>query len=143
MAAQKAGRRSRKRRRVPSQPPEGAEVDPRWSEPAPRSAREALTPRPSVRRGPRAAQSVAKPRPEVQRDTMLGTYGERPPNLFGGVPVSEIAIFVGAIAAVYGLLASIPAALAVGLVACTLGVVEFSAREHFTGYRSHSTMLAA
>jgi hypothetical protein len=74
---------------------------------------------------------------------MLGTYGERPPNLFGGVPVSEIAIFVGAIAAVYGLIASVPAALAVGLVACTLGVVEFSAREHFTGYRSHSTMLAA
>lgn len=74
---------------------------------------------------------------------MLGTYGDRPPNIFGGVPVSEIAIFAGAIAAVYGLIASIPAALAVGLVACTLGVVEFSAREHFSGYRSHTTLLAA
>jgi hypothetical protein len=74
---------------------------------------------------------------------MLGTYGERPPNLFGGVPVSEIAIFMGAIAAVYGLIASVPAALAVGLVTCTLGVAEFSAREHFSGYRSHTTMLAA
>jgi hypothetical protein len=74
---------------------------------------------------------------------MLGAYGERPPNPFGGVPVSEIAIFVGAVAAVYGLIASVPAALAVGLVACTLGVVEFSAREHFSGYRSHTVMLSA
>jgi hypothetical protein len=74
---------------------------------------------------------------------MMGTYGERPPNPFGGVPVSEIAILVGAVGAVYGLIASAPAALAVGLVACTLGVAEFSAREHFSGYRSHTTMLAA
>ena len=84
-----------------------------------------------------------RPRATSRRASPVGAYGERPEGPFGGVPVSEIAIFVGAIAAVYGLLASIPAALAVGLVACTLGVVEFSAREHFTGYRSHSTMLAA
>ena len=32
-------------------------------------------------------------------------------------------------------------ALYVGLLA--LGVVEFTAREHFSGYRSHTTLLAA
>jgi hypothetical protein len=34
-------------------------------------------------------------------------------------------------------------ALAVGLVVCALGVIEVTAREHFSGYRSHTTLLAA
>jgi hypothetical protein len=74
---------------------------------------------------------------------MTGAYGERPESPFGGLPISEILILVGAIGAVYGLVSSIGLVLAVGLVVCTLGVVEFSAREHFTGYRSHTTMLSA
>jgi hypothetical protein len=78
-----------------------------------------------------------------QRDSMTGAYGERPENPFGGVPVSELAILAGAITAAYGLFATVPVALGVGLGICTLGVVEFSAREHFTGYRSHTLLLAA
>lgn len=74
---------------------------------------------------------------------MSGAYGERPESPFGGLPVSEFAILVGVIATVYGFVSSTPAALATGLVICTLGVAEFSAREHFSGYRSHTTMLAA
>lgn len=73
---------------------------------------------------------------------MTGAYGERPESPFG-FPLSEFAIFVGAIATVYGFVATVPAALAAGLVICTLAVAEFSAREHFTGYRSHTTLLAA
>lgn len=74
---------------------------------------------------------------------MLGSYGERPESPFGGLPISEVAILVGAIGAIYGFIAGGPAALAVGLVVVTLGVAEFSAREHFSGYRSHTFMLAA
>jgi hypothetical protein len=74
---------------------------------------------------------------------MLGAYGERPPSLFGGVPVSEVAILVGAIAAGIGFFGHDPAALIVGLVVVTLGVVEVTAREHFSGYRSHAALLAA
>jgi hypothetical protein len=74
---------------------------------------------------------------------MLGTYGERPPNLFGGVPVSEIAIFFGGLGALVGLASGAVQALVVGIVVCALGVVEFTAREHFSGYRSHATLLAA
>ena len=33
--------------------------------------------------------------------------------------------------------------LIVGVILCALGVIEFTAREHFTGYRSHMTLLAA
>jgi hypothetical protein len=104
-----------------------------------------MRPEPLQRRGRRAS---AAPRPTAARqqappDNMSGAYGERPESPFGGVPVAEIAILAGAIAAGYGFFASAPAALAVGLVICTLGVAEFSAREHFSGYRSHTTLLAA
>lgn len=74
---------------------------------------------------------------------MLGAYGERPENMFGGVPVAEILILAGAVGLVFGFVDSAGLALAVGVVLCTLGVAEFSAREHFSGYRSHSTLLAA
>ena len=73
----------------------------------------------------------------------LGSYGERPPSLFGGLPVSEVAIFMGAIAAAVGFFGHKSAALIVGLVVCTLGVLEVTAREHFSGYRSHAALLAA
>jgi hypothetical protein len=71
------------------------------------------------------------------------TYGDPPPNPFGGVPVSEIAICAGAAALIVGLVASAPVPLVVGIVICTLAVAEFSLREHLSGYRSHTTMLAA
>jgi hypothetical protein len=74
---------------------------------------------------------------------MLGVYGERPENPFGGVPASEIGILAGAVAVVVGFVSSAPLVLAVGIVVCTLGVAEFSVREHFSGYRSHTILLAA
>lgn len=82
-------------------------------------------------------------RDERRTQSMLGSYGERPPSLFGPVPVSEIAIFVGALGAAVGFLGHNQAALIVGLAVCVLGVAEFTAREHFSGYRSHATLLAA
>ena len=57
--------------------------------------------------------------------------------------MSEVAIFVGAIAAAIGFFGHDSSALVVGLVVCTLGVVEVTAREHFSGYRSHAALLAA
>lgn len=69
--------------------------------------------------------------------------GERPEGLFGGLPVSEVAILVGLIAGVVGFVDGGGAPLIVGLVVCALGVVEVTAREHFSGYRSHTVLLAA
>jgi len=59
------------------------------------------------------------------------------------VPVSEIAIFAGAVALIVGVLRGGGAPLIVGFVICALGVIEVTAREHFSGYRSHSILLAA
>ena len=71
------------------------------------------------------------------------TYGERPPSLFAPVPASEIAIFAGAVGTLVGWISHAPAALVVGIVVCTLGVLEVTAREHFSGYRSHAMLLAS
>jgi hypothetical protein len=70
-------------------------------------------------------------------------YGERPDSPFGGLPISEVAIFAGLVGVIVGVFAGAPAALGVGIVVCTLGVLEVTAREHFSGYRSHATLLAA
>jgi hypothetical protein len=99
-------------------------------------------------RAPQAAQVqtvlAARRDPGLLATTLTGrTYGERPPNPFGGVPVSEIAIFAGAIGVIVGLVSKAAPALVVGIVVCTLGVTEVTAREHFSGYRSHATLLAA
>jgi hypothetical protein len=59
------------------------------------------------------------------------------------VPVSEIAIFLGGIGLVYGLIEHGGPALVVGAVLCGLGVFEVTAREHFSGFRPHAALLAA
>jgi hypothetical protein len=73
----------------------------------------------------------------------LGAYGERPPGPFGGLPVSEFAIFAGAVVLVIGAIQRSGPALAGGVVLCLLGVAEVTAREHLSGYRSHTVLLAA
>jgi hypothetical protein len=74
---------------------------------------------------------------------MLRAYGERPPSPFGGVPVSELAILIGAIGLLVGAVQGGGVALIVGIAVCALGVIEVTAREHFSGYRSHTWLLAA
>ncbi len=83
-------------------------------------------------------------RRELKRGSrQLGREGERPESPFGGLPISEVAIFVGLIGGVIGYLQSSTPALVVSLVVCGLGVYEITAREHFSGYRSHTVLLAA
>jgi hypothetical protein len=120
MAGQRAKRRSRKRRRPAS---------------APRAV-------PSQRRAHRTEREVVA-REERQRTSRLGPRGERPPSPFGGIPVSEIAIFAGIVAAAVGYFNHGGPALAAGIVLCVLGVIEVTAREHFAGFRSHTILLAA
>jgi hypothetical protein len=73
----------------------------------------------------------------------LGREGRRPESPFGGLPVSEVAILLGIIGAVFGFINGGGPALVVGLVVCALGVCEITAREHFSGFRSHTALLAA
>jgi hypothetical protein len=72
----------------------------------------------------------------------MSSYGVRPPGWFGGVPVSEVAIAAGVVAVIVGWLQKSSPALFVGIAVCFLGVLELTAREHFSGYRSHAALLA-
>jgi hypothetical protein len=78
-----------------------------------------------------------------RRANPLSAYGERPPGPFGGLPISELAILAGAVALVFGVVRHGGPALFGGLALCALGVLEVTAREHFSGFRSHTVMLAA
>jgi hypothetical protein len=78
-----------------------------------------------------------------RRASPLGAYGERPPSPFGGLPVSELAILAGAVTLVFGVINHGGPALIGGVVLCLFGVTEVTAREHFSGYRSHTILLAA
>ncbi len=121
VASQKSKRRSRKRNKPGS---------------APRAV-------PSPRRDDRRERVVTQQRDQRRAERQLGTVGERPPSPFGGVPVSEIAIFAGLVAIVVWLISGGLPVLVVGLTVTTLGVLEVTGREHFSGYRSHATLLAA
>jgi hypothetical protein len=97
----------------------------------------------SQRREQRAQREAVAVGQTRRAERQLGTEGERPRSPFGGLPVSEIAIAAGLVAVVVWLIRGGTATLIVGLVVCALGVIEFTAREHFSGYRSHTTLLAA
>jgi hypothetical protein len=67
---------------------------------------------------------------------------ERPRAPWHPVPLTELAILAGGAAAVVGYMSGAVAPLATGLVICTLAVLELAVREHFTGFRPHSALLA-
>ena len=97
----------------------------------------------STRREARADRETIAERERTRGRRQLGREGERPEGPFGGLPISELAILAGLVAAVIGFINGGGPALIVGLVICALGVIEITAREHFSGFRSHTALLAA
>jgi hypothetical protein len=67
---------------------------------------------------------------------------ERPPAPWGSFPLAELTILAGIVVLAIGLFGQSPTAIAVGVVLAGLGGLEVSVREHFAGYRSHTTLLA-
>jgi hypothetical protein len=71
---------------------------------------------------------------------------ERPKAIWHPVPVSEIWIALGLIGVMVGLLrggaASAARPLVLGFAVLALGVLEVAAREHVTGFRRHTALLA-
>src|SRR5918998_169145 len=74
------------------------------------------------------------------------TIDERPPAPWGNFPLVEIAVFLAIVFFVAGLVIGgergqilLTGALGLG----SLAGLELSIREHFAGYRSHTTLLAA
>jgi uncharacterized membrane protein len=68
---------------------------------------------------------------------------ERPPAPWGKFPLAELVIFAGIIALVVGVAGGNQTWIGAGVVLAGLGGLEVAVREHFAGYRSHTTLLAA
>jgi uncharacterized integral membrane protein len=67
---------------------------------------------------------------------------ERPPAPWGSFPLAELTVLAGIVMLAIGIFSTSPTAVGVGVVLAGLGGLEVSAREHFAGYRSHTTLLA-
>jgi hypothetical protein len=67
---------------------------------------------------------------------------EKPPAPWGNFPLAELTVLAGIVTLAIGALGGHPTAIGVGVVLAGLGGLEVSVREHFAGYRSHTTLLA-
>ncbi|HEX3241154.1 MAG TPA: hypothetical protein VHR18_13590 [Solirubrobacterales bacterium] len=67
---------------------------------------------------------------------------ERPPAPWGNFPLAELVILAGIVALIFGVVSQNERAIGAGVVLAGLGGLEVAVREHFAGYRSHTTLLA-
>ena len=72
----------------------------------------------------------------------VSTPDERPPAPWGSAPLAELVILAGIVSLAIGLIGNHVTAIAVGIALAGLGGLEVAIREHFAGYRSHTTLLA-
>lgn len=75
-------------------------------------------------------------------DRLEQTVDDRPPAPWGNFPLGPLSVFSGLVLIVIGLITSNPVQLAIGVGLGMLGGLELSIREHFGGFRSHTTLLA-
>jgi hypothetical protein len=80
----------------------------------------------------------SKPRPARR----VSPADERPPAPWGNAPLAELVILAGIVSLAIGVFGGSPTAIGVGVALAGLGGLEVAIREHFAGYRSHTTLLA-
>jgi hypothetical protein len=123
----------------------------------PKGAASAAPPRQAPKQKPlKRSERNPKPRqaPAPQRARETGVWGflasrsklgERPKAPWHPVPLTELATMAGVAALIAGLVAGPSngaAAIAAGAILLVLSTGELCAREHFSGYKSHVTLLA-
>jgi hypothetical protein len=93
---------------------------------------------------PRQAATTAKapvtshPKPA----TLAAAPDDRPPAPWGKFPLAELTILAGIVALAIGVIGGRTTAIGLGVALAGLGGMEVAIREHFAGYRSHTTLLA-
>jgi hypothetical protein len=89
--------------------------------------------------------SAAPVRTPVSRPRRAEEAGP-PPAPWGSFPLVEIAVFVGLVMLILGFFVVDgdrgPVLIATGLALGSIGGLELTLREHFSGYRSHTMVLA-
>jgi hypothetical protein len=76
------------------------------------------------------------------RSTHVSKSDERPPAPWGNAPLAELAILAGIVCLAIGIFGSHETLIGVGVGLAAVGGMEVAIREHFAGYRSHTTLLA-
>ena len=102
--------------------------------PRPRRPASATAPAPAA---PQTAKSAPKrPRKPIEE--------ERPPAPWGSFPLVEIVVLVALVMLIAAIFVESrrPALVVTGLALGSLAGLELSIREHFSGFRSHTTLLA-
>jgi len=67
---------------------------------------------------------------------------ERPEAPWGKAPLAELAILAGIVCLAIGVIGTHCTLIGVGVALAGIGGMEVAIREHFAGYRSHTTLLA-
>ncbi len=151
MARRNPGRsgRSRKRRSKPKKAEVAASAQGAQDSLAPGPA---AAPAPAARPGPVATRAATPSRSATRggrRDAgaiaELHADGERPRPPWYPLPLSELLILVGGIGVIVAWgrgIQSEGTLLAASIAAVVIGTIEVTLREHLSGYRSHTVMLA-
>ncbi len=67
---------------------------------------------------------------------------QRPPAPWGKAPLAELAILAGIVCLGIGIFGSHYTVIGLGVALAGIGGMEVAIREHFAGFRSHTTLLA-
>jgi hypothetical protein len=81
-------------------------------------------------------QESQTPKPVPLRD-------EPPEAPWGSFPLTQITVLAGLVLLIIGFVSGAITPMVLGLLLGSAGGLELSIREHFAGYRSHTTLLAA
>jgi hypothetical protein len=93
----------------------------------------------------RTVAPAPAPAPAKPHRGLAAAADARPPAPWGSFPLVEIAVLVGIVMLIIGLVVGGdrgPLLIGIGLGLAGLGGLELAIREHFAGFRSHSTLLA-
>ena len=97
------------------------------------------------RKGPppaKPARAAGVAAPGAAKAPRAPSGDERPPAPWGKFPLAELAILAGIICLAIGIFGGYDTMIGVGVALAGLGGMEVAIREHFAGYRSHTTLLA-
>jgi hypothetical protein len=87
------------------------------------------------RQKPAASKKPAGGKPAYRDD-------EPPKGPWGSFPLTQLTVLAGLVLLILGLITNSLTQIVVGLLLGSAGGLELSIREHFAGYRSHTTLLA-
>jgi hypothetical protein len=99
---------------------------------------------PTTRRDAREAAAPAARRPARAPAGRRGR-GDRPPSPWGSFPLVELTILIALVLLIVGFFTGNTRGIVMivaGISLASLAALELTLREHFTGYRSHSSVLA-